>query len=55
MYNFYTCEEILSTLIDMKFAAIQWQGFMPLYSRNALTDLLHEKCSFRTDYEFITN
>lgn len=52
--NQYTCEEILSALRDMNFAAIQEQGFMPLYSRNMLTDLLHEKCGFRTDYEFIT-
>lgn len=52
--NQYTCEEILSSLRDINFASIQEQGFMPLYSRNALTDLLHEKCGFRTDYEFIT-
>lgn len=52
--NQYTCEEILSSLRDINFASIQEQGFMPLYSRNTLTDLLHEKCGFRTDYEFIT-
>lgn len=52
--NQYTCEEILSTLRNMNFASIQEQGFMPLYSRNEITDMLHEKCGFRTDYEFIT-
>ena len=50
----YTCEEILSKLKKMNFADIQEQGFIPLYSRDELTDALHETCGFRTDYEFIT-
>ena len=50
----YTCETILSTLKDMNFAGVQEQGFIPLYKRDKLTDKLHEICSFRTDYEFIT-
>ena len=27
---------------------------MPLNKRDCLTDALHEKCHFRTDYQFIT-
>ncbi len=50
----YTCEEILAKLKEMNFANIEDQGFMPLYSRNKLTDDLHNICGFHTDYQFIT-
>lgn len=50
----YTCEEILDTLKGMNFADIKGQGYMPLYSREKITDDLHDACGFRTDYEFIT-
>ena len=50
----YTCEEILKTLREMDFADVEEQGYMPLYKRSKLTDVLHEVCGFRTDYQFIT-
>ena len=50
----YTCETILTKLKSMNFADIQEQGFIPLYTRNKLTDALHKICSFDTDFEFIT-
>ena len=50
----YTCEQILETLREMKFASVGGQGYMPLYERTELTDALHETSSFRTDLEFIT-
>lgn len=50
----YTCETILETLKAMNFAEIQEQGFMPLYKREKITDVLHDVCGFRTDYQFIT-
>lgn len=50
----YTCEEILDTLKEMNFADLEDQGFMPLYSREKITDALHDACGFRTDYQFIT-
>jgi len=50
----YTCETILDTLKAMNFASIEDQGFMPLYKRKKITDYLHDTCSFRTDYQFIT-
>ena len=50
----YTCEQILETLKEMKFASVGGQGYMPLYERTELTDALHETSSFRTDLEFIT-
>lgn len=33
---------------------IQEQGFIPLYTRDKLTDALHTVCGFETDYKFIT-
>lgn len=50
----YTCEEILYTLKEMNFAEVQEQGFIPLYKRTKITDMLHDVCGFRTDYQFIT-
>lgn len=31
----------------------QEQGFIPLYKREAITDVLHEVSGFQTDYQFI--
>ena len=50
----YTCLEILNTLKEINFADIEEQGYMPLYSRIHLSDVLHKVCGFRTDYQFIT-
>lgn len=50
----YTCEELLDTLKGINFADLDNQGFMPLYSREKITDDLHEACGFRTDYQFIS-
>ena len=52
--NRYTSGELLETLKGMNFADLEGQGFMPLYSREKITDDLHEACGFRTDYQFIT-
>ena len=50
----YTCKTILDTLKALNFAAIEEQGFIPLYKREKITDMLHDACGFRTDYQFIT-
>lgn len=50
----YTCETILDTLKSFNFASVQGQGFIPLYKREKITDDLHDTCTFRTDYQFIT-
>ena len=47
------CEKILDKLRTMNFADIQEQGFIPLYTRDKLTDALHNICGFETDYKFI--
>ena len=49
-----TTEQLLYVLRSMNFADIEEQGFMPVYERQKITDELHEVCSFRTDYQFIT-
>lgn len=52
--NTYTCETILEKLKTMNFADVQEQGFIPLYTRDKLTDALHSVCGFETDFQFIT-
>lgn len=50
----FTCEKILEKLKSMNFADIQEQGYIPLYTRDKLTDTLHKVCGFETDFQFIT-
>jgi transposase len=50
----YTCEEIIKTLKEMDMRKVGKQGYIPSYTRTQLTDSLHEKAGFRTDYELIT-
>lgn len=50
----YTNEEIISTLREMSLAYESEEGYIPLYTRNDITDELHEKYEFRTDYEITT-
>lgn len=49
----YTCEDIVSTLRDMRVTRAQDVGYVPSYTRTDLTDILHETAGFRTDYEII--
>ena len=50
----YTCEEIISTLRNMDMREVK-EGYMPCYTRTALTDAIHENAGFRTDYELTAN
>ncbi|MCR5236771.1 MAG: IS1634 family transposase [Lachnospiraceae bacterium] len=50
----YTCEEIISTLRKMDVREVK-EGYIPCYTRTALTDAIHENASFRTDYELTAN
>lgn len=45
--------EIIKTLKNMNWHELDLLGYHPIYQRNNLTDYLHEKFGFRTDYEFI--
>lgn len=51
----HTCDEIIDTLRSMDFLEAPGEGYIPLYTRTALTDDLHEAFGFRTDYEIVTN
>jgi transposase len=49
----YTNEKIIATLRDMNLVYEDEEGYIPIYKRTNLTDELHEKYEFRTDYEII--
>lgn len=49
----YTCSQIIDTLKHMDFEEVSGEGYRPLYVRTSLTDSLHEKFGFRTDYEIL--
>ena len=51
--NKYTVCEIIDTLKEMNFLYEKEIYYSPEYTRTDLTDLLHEKFGFRTDYETI--
>ncbi len=50
----YTCEDILDTLRNMNFLAVNGEGYIPTYTRTNLTDALHERFGFRTDYQIVS-
>ena len=50
----YTCEQIIHGLRKIKFLKVKDTGFIPAYTRNDLTDKLHEIFGFRTDYEILS-
>ena len=50
----YTSQKIISTLREMNLAKEYEEGYIPLYTRTDLTDELHEKFQFRTDFEITT-
>lgn len=49
-----TCNEIISTLREMKVLECTNEGYIPSYMRTDLTDKLHDVFNFRTDTEIIT-
>ena len=51
--NEYTVCKIIDTLKNMNFFNEKESYYSPTYTRTDLTDLLHEKFGFRTDYEII--
>ena len=50
----YTANELIETLRNMNFLKEGNNGYSPIYTRNDITDELHEKFNFRTDYEIIS-
>lgn len=51
----YTTYELIDTLRNMNLLKNGTEGYLPSYERTDITDLLHDKFSFRTDYEIVTN
>lgn len=49
----YTVYEVIDTIRNMNFLKDD-DDFIPNYTRTDITDLLHEKFDFRTDYEILT-
>ena len=49
----YTVREIIDTLKEMQLS-LKDEDFIPNYTRADLTDDLHEKFGFRTDFEILT-
>ena len=50
----YTSSEIIDCLRNMNLMENIGNGYIPTYTRTNLTDCLHEKFGFRTDYEIIS-
>lgn len=50
----FTVVEIISTLKNMNFLQIPYEGYVPCYTRTEISDALHEKFGFRTDYQIVT-
>lgn len=50
----YTSNDIIETLRNMNLYKEASEGYIPAYKRTDLTDKLHEKTGFRTDYEITT-
>jgi len=46
--------ELVEQLRQMNFFKISGEGYIPTYTRNNLTDALHEAFGFRTDYEILS-
>src|SRR6056297_2832784 len=51
----FTTSNIVTTLRDMNLYSLPGEGYAPSYTRTDLTDALHEKFDFRTDYQIVTN
>ena len=51
----YTSHQIITTLKEMNVLEKLEQGHIPIYTRTDLTDDLHDKFGFRTDYQIITD
>ncbi len=50
----YSSSKIIDCLRDMNFMGSIGNGYIPTYTRTDLTDDLHDKFGFRTDYQIIT-
>ena len=47
-------DSLINTLKSVNLDEVEGDGYLPTYTRTDLTDELHEKFDFRTDYEINT-
>ena len=52
--NKYTANEIITTLKNMNLVKIKADCYYPTYTRTDFTDFIHNKVTFRTDFEVLT-
>lgn len=50
----FSAGEIIDTLKAMNFMMLPGEGYIPIYTRNQLTNNLHGSAGFRTDYQIVT-
>lgn len=50
----FTCHELIHALRNMKMRELDGEGYIPAYTRTAVTDALHDAFGFRTDLEIVT-
>ena len=50
----FTASELIKTLKQMLFQEVPRDGYIPVYTRNDITDLIHSSFGIYTDYQFIT-
>lgn len=51
----FSYSQIINELRSMNFLEERGEGYIPVYTRNDFTDLLHAVYGFRTDYEILSN
>lgn len=50
----YTSDTLIRTLREMELCRVDGEGYVPIYTRNSVTDKLHDTFGFRTDYQLNT-
>lgn len=50
----FSPDEIISTLRDMNFVSVAWEGYIPTYTKTDLTNNLHGSAGFRTDTQIVS-
>jgi len=53
-HNKLTVETLIDALKNYNFQHFEGSGYVPVYTRNETTDLLHEAFDFRTDYQIVS-
>lgn len=52
--NKISVKTLIDILKDYNFQHFEGNGYVPTYTRNEMTDLLHESFDFRTDYQIVS-